>query len=568
MKWSFFRNRRLSLANKLYGGYFIIVLLILIMLTMIYYNINRMNASYNELIERHAAVVLHMDEIQLHAVQLNSSFRDYLYNTNKEALKQIDLSSSTIMSEAEAAIAQLGNNGDTEKLAAMQQLIGQYGDKVEELQGLEADKRISFANSRVFPLAKLIQTEARKLSEGYKQIMNDGVAVNESSTKRTNVLIAAGSIFLIVATTLIGIVLSRNIANPVSKLSAMAAEVAKGDLRMKDLRISNTDEIGQLAAAFVRMREQLQTMISSVKDTADQLARRANDMELGAKHSSNATHHIVDSIQQLVVAADSHHMGSQQISTSMRDIAKGIQLITGSAQVMSETAYQTLASVENGYSVLNKTNTEMDSIDRIVDETSAFIHNLGHNTTKISQIVQLISSVASQTNLLALNAAIEAARAGEHGRGFAVVAEEVRHLAVQSEQASLEVAKAMKAIHKDAVQAAEMIQQGRSEVKNGKASLEVTNEHFGFIKQAVIEVTGRIQDVTGSSEQITAGTRQVVDSTVQSAELAHESVAMTQNVSAATEQQLASLEEIAVSSAALRALSSELQQQIEQFIVD
>lgn len=50
-----------------------------------------------------------------------------------------------------------------------------------------------------------------------------------------------------------------------------------------------------------------------------------------------------------------------------------------------------------------------------------------------SKMTTAVQSIARQTNLLSLNASVEAARAGEAGKGFAVVANEVRSLALSSQ---------------------------------------------------------------------------------------------------------------------------------------
>ncbi|WFD10896.1 methyl-accepting chemotaxis protein [Tepidibacter hydrothermalis] len=60
------------------------------------------------------------------------------------------------------------------------------------------------------------------------------------------------------------------------------------------------------------------------------------------------------------------------------------------------------------------------------------------------QIISFVKQVAKQTNLLGLNAAIEAARVGESGRGFSIVAEEIRKLAILSNESVSEIAYVLK----------------------------------------------------------------------------------------------------------------------------
>ncbi|GAA0587046.1 hypothetical protein GCM10010172_85150 [Paractinoplanes ferrugineus] len=83
-------------------------------------------------------------------------------------------------------------------------------------------------------------------------------------------------------------------------------------------------------------------------------------------------------------------------------------------------------------------------------DANASVRRLEESSTKIGDVVKVITSIAEQTNLLALNATIESARAGELGKGFAVVAGEVKELAQSTARATEDVGTLVSAIQTDA----------------------------------------------------------------------------------------------------------------------
>lgn len=124
----------------------------------------------------------------------------------------------------------------------------------------------------------------------------------------------------------------------------------------------------------------------------------------------------------------------------------------------------------NSLAEMSKTTTQISSsADEIASsggEMISYVNSALKKTEETDEVIRFVQQVAKQTNLLGLNAAIEAARAGETGKGFQVVAQEIRKLAVSSNESANKIASVLKDIQKSVTQILEMVE------KNGTLTQE------------------------------------------------------------------------------------------------
>jgi methyl-accepting chemotaxis protein len=93
---------------------------------------------------------------------------------------------------------------------------------------------------------------------------------------------------------------------------------------------------------------------------------------------------------------------------------------------------------------------------------------LSEKTQAIGEIISTVNDLAEQSHLLALNAAIKAAAAGEQGLSFSVIAGEVKNLADQSREATIQVRVILGDIQKGINRSVMLTEEAVKRVESGK----------------------------------------------------------------------------------------------------
>ena len=152
--------------------------------------------------------------------------------------------------------------------------------------------------------------------------------------------------------------------------------------------------------------------------------------------------------------------------------------------------------------------------------TVEVVQQLASDTQQISEVLSLINEIAEQTNLLALNATIEAARAGEAGKGFAVVADEVKSLALKTQQATEEITHRIAATRKATDQTVASIDEIQAAIREVERFSEVIAQAADHQGRTLAEVNASVRSATDGSAQVAGFMEHLSDGVVETQQAA------------------------------------------------
>lgn len=357
--------------------------------------------------------------------------------------------------------------------------------------------------------------------------------------------------------------IARRIRSGVSSLE----EIAKGNLSEiieKSMRQSK-DESGEIVRAVQAVQKELIGIVSQIVDNSEKVHSVATQMNESVNETQGNLEQVEYAVTEIAGGASSQADDTQQATEKiviMGDLIKktteNVNRLSKNTDVMERDSYEAKKTLQS----LEDVNIQVKAaIENIYEQTN----NTNESAQKISEAINIITSIAEETNLLALNASIEAARAGEQGKGFAVVASEIQSLAEQSNASAMQIGENISELMKDSETAVATMKQVKNIMLEQNKVVEKTDKKFNEVLNGIETSRKDVGCISDNTKDLDEFREQVIDIVQSLSAVSEEYAASTEETSASVAEVNTRVQQIADNAKSLKEIAGELKECIKTF---
>lgn len=392
--------------------------------------------------------------------------------------------------------------------------------------------------------------------------LDDKELLNDTQNIQNIIMLTLGVIALIAI--VVSFIFSNSISKNINKLLAAFNKIKDGDLRVK-VNIKSRDEFKELGESFNVMIENVSSLIKSVNQSSNTVLETSSNLSAIAEETSASISEVARAIEDVSGGAIEQANSAQDGSTAMIELSENLKLLNEATEAMSAVYENANHLSSRGLSMVDTLIEKSNDTKVSTTKVSELVIEMDESTGKINSVSDTISQITEQTNLLSLNASIEAARAGEAGRGFAVVAEEIRKLAEQSKDSTMEIKKIVDDIKNKTNIAVVAIKDTGKIVEEQEGVVDEAKAVFNDIMTGMRDLINKVTEISDYIVVIDRKKDNVVAQIENISSISQETAASSEEVTASTEEVTGISEELTGHANELQQMSEKLQEMINAF---
>jgi methyl-accepting chemotaxis protein len=369
--------------------------------------------------------------------------------------------------------------------------------EAERQFNLIAEARLPEAVTQTPTIERAVAVYQLRLGDA-RRAVEDQIAVGRAEMAALAEQSRNSVIGAIAITALVGIfcavLIQRSITGPLAEFMRIADRIGQGDLTQQAPAIGK-DELSDLGRSFNRM-------VGGLRDVASQTRSVVENLNA-------ATAEILASTQQQAASTAEQAAAVQEANATMAEISQSGAQIADRARQVASTAEATASASAAGIHSVQNTTSIMESIRQQAEAVAENVIALSDKTQAVGEVISTVDDISEESHLLALNAAIQAAAAGENGRAFAVVASEMKNLAAQSKQATVQVRSILGDIQKAITSSVMLTEEAVKRVETGRQQADVADRTIRELTDNIEESVRAFQQIVGGSSQQQIGFEQV-----------------------------------------------------------
>lgn len=386
------------------------------------------------------------------------------------------------------------------------------------------------------------------------------------------VKVTAISLLIGMAAIVVVFIFIRKIVAPLSYATNAVEELAALDFRVKNEQQERRfaglkDEVGNIMRAVLKLRGELTAVVTELKNQSGNLFEQSDSLSKSASDTMNNMKDTDRAVDEMANGATMLAQETQSASENVIEIGNMIDKVNDNTEELAKDADNMKELGENAENILRQLIAGQKEMVTHIGVVNDKTHEANKAAGKISEVVNLITEIASQTNLLSLNASIEAARAGEAGRGFAVVAENIKQLAEQTTSSAADIQDIIHDLEQKSGETVEKTEAVNNIVNKQSEDMKQTAD---ILNQVITGITGlidKIDSIAVSVANMDKSKENVVDVIGNLSSVSQENAASTEETSASTTMAMETAKKIADEAVNLRDIAQELEDRMKQFII-